>query len=56
MRTQSAAFRFCCSAKGSSRQGETFAFNAVFPRTPVIGLDVFGELGWDTVLFHDECE
>lgn len=57
MRSHSAAFRFCCCAKGSSRQSETSAFNTVFPKTPIIGLDVFGELGWDTVLFDDdECE
>lgn len=55
MRSQSVAFRFSCSCKETSRQDETYAFNSVFPDTPLLGLDVFGEIGWDTVVFHNEC-
>lgn len=53
MRSQSAAFRFSCSCKEISRQDETFAFNTFFPNTPVLGMDVFGEIGWDTI---DKCK
>lgn len=54
MRSQSAAFRFSCSCKQSKRQEEVVAFNSIFPNTPLLGLDVFGEIGWDTVIFPDE--
>lgn len=48
MRSQSVAFRFSCAAKELKRQDEIFAFNSIFPNTPVLGLDVHGEIGWDT--------
>lgn len=54
MCNQSAAFRFSCSCKHTSRLDEVIAFNALFPNTPLLGMDVFGEIGWDNVLIRNK--
>lgn len=54
LRSQSLAFRFSCSAKATSRREEVIAFNNVFPNTPIIGMDVYGEIGWDSNVLLSE--
>ncbi|XP_066254748.1 uncharacterized protein [Euwallacea similis] len=38
-------FRLCCSAK--YQESELQSFHDVFPGIPLLGLDAYGEIGWD---------
>ncbi|XP_063910042.1 uncharacterized protein LOC135127533 [Zophobas morio] len=46
IRSNSMAFRICCSAK-MRKNHESRIFNKVFPLTPLLGLEAEGEIGWN---------
>ncbi|XP_018331034.1 uncharacterized protein LOC108740953 [Agrilus planipennis] len=50
-RTDGVAFRICCAAK-HDKDMETTLFNKHFPKIPLLGIDVDGEIGWDTKDFQ----
>jgi hypothetical protein len=47
VRSNSLAFRICCSAKTQKNQ-ESRIFNEIFPDTPLLGLEAEGEFGWNS--------
>lgn len=46
VRSQRIAFKICCAAK-TKKKRELEIFNRVFPNTPLLGIEVGGEIGWD---------
>ncbi|CAH0547318.1 unnamed protein product [Brassicogethes aeneus] len=46
LRSHSAAFRICCSAKVDTDE-ELDLFEKVFPNVPLLGMDADGEIGWN---------
>ncbi|XP_044269867.1 uncharacterized protein LOC123014695 isoform X2 [Tribolium madens] len=55
LRSNSLAFRICCSAK-MRKNHESRVFNKVFPDTPLIGLEAEGEIGWNCFNHRDNNE
>ncbi|KAJ8925578.1 hypothetical protein NQ315_009418 [Exocentrus adspersus] len=53
MRTQTVAFRVCCSAKIFSEE-ELVLFNKVFPGVPLLGMNADGEIGWNCLATPQE--
>ncbi|KAF7271036.1 hypothetical protein GWI33_016002 [Rhynchophorus ferrugineus] len=45
MKEYSLGFRICCSAK--YQETELQSFEEIFPKTPLLGLDAYGEIGWN---------
>ncbi|KAJ8956014.1 hypothetical protein NQ318_006290 [Aromia moschata] len=55
LRTDSIAFRICCSAKCDTEE-ELILFGKVFPNVPLLGLNADGEIGWDCILSTEESD
>lgn len=45
MKDYSLGFRICCSAK--YQETELQSFEEIFPKTPLLGLEAYGEIGWN---------
>ncbi|XP_060519369.1 uncharacterized protein LOC132697767 [Cylas formicarius] len=51
LKNHSLGFRICCSAKYQDVE-ELQSFPQIFPGIPLLGLEAYGEIGWNT--FHKE--
>ncbi|XP_018569015.1 uncharacterized protein LOC108909237 [Anoplophora glabripennis] len=55
LRTNSVAFRVCCSAKIYSEE-ELVLFNKVFPNIPLLGMNADGEIGWNCLYMPEKAD
>ncbi|XP_030767426.1 uncharacterized protein LOC115891153 isoform X2 [Sitophilus oryzae] len=46
LKNHSLGFRICCSAK--YQETELDSFEEIFPQIPLLGLDAYGEIGWNS--------
>lgn len=45
LKRHSVGFRFCCSSKYQT--SELQSFSQVFPTVPIVGMEAYGEIGWN---------